>query len=159
MDRIYPCQPKVLWPPILAHCVQYLHKLHSLTRFARIHFRRHQLKYPDVHSFDHQCFIFILQVVGTHCYHTKSEKHFCSTEYNTAENITSNISGMYCYYNQAMYHSLMYRLAITNGCRVILCGQKLAPEFPFPNAVIEAYQVYLKIVYQIYWIFLLLICW
>ncbi|XP_063682433.1 esterase-like [Bolinopsis microptera] len=49
--------------------------------------------------------------------------------------------GMFCYYSQAMYHTLMYTLAITNGCKVILCGQKLAPEFPFPNAVIEAYQV------------------
>ena len=54
---------------------------------------------------------------------------------------TTIISGMFCYYNQAMYHTLMYTLAITNGCKVILCGQKLAPEFPFPNAVIEAYQV------------------
>ncbi|KAL5253781.1 hypothetical protein ACHWQZ_G013524 [Mnemiopsis leidyi] len=48
---------------------------------------------------------------------------------------------MFCYYNQAMYHSLMYSIAIANGCKVILCGQKLAPEYPFPNAVIEAYQV------------------
>ena len=49
--------------------------------------------------------------------------------------------GMFCYYNQAMYHSLMCAIAIANGCKVILCGQKLAPEYPFPNAVIEAYQV------------------
>eukprot|EP00116_Pleurobrachia_bachei_P006781 sb/3467043/ len=49
--------------------------------------------------------------------------------------------GLFCYHNQALYHTLMCRIANQNGCKVVLCGQKLAPEFPFPNAVIEAYQV------------------